>query len=121
MGGRVDPADYRLAPLVVFAGWVGGLVLEVGQQPEDVLLPFEGNLATLVSQALAQLDPERVGVDELDLPAPLGPFPVGEDPDVGRDAGVVEELLGQRDQRLQQVVLEDEAPDLALAAAGVRR
>src|SRR5690606_17147330 len=41
------------------------------------------------------------------------------DPHIGRDAGVVEELLGQRDQRLQQVVLQNESPDLALAAAGV--
>ena len=42
-------------------------------------------------------------------------------PDVGRDTGVVEELRGQYDQRLEQIVLQDEAADLALPAAGVAR
>ena len=53
------------------------------------------------------------------LAAPVGPLPVREHPDVGRDTGVVEELLGQRDQRFELVVLEDPAADLALAAARV--
>ena len=44
---------------------------------------------------------------------------VGEDPDVGGDAGVVEELLGQGDDGLQPVVLDDPAGGFALAAAGV--
>ena len=44
---------------------------------------------------------------------------VGHHPDIGGDAGVIEELLGERDQRFQQVVFEDGAPDLALPAARV--
>ena len=97
----------------------GRAVLEVGQQPQDVLLPLERNLAALGAQALAQQGPERRGVDELDLAAPLGPFPVREHPDVGGDARVVEELLGQCYQRFEQIVLENPAANLTLTAAGV--
>ena len=44
---------------------------------------------------------------------------VGEHPDVGGDAGVVEELVRQRDDCLEPVVLYDPAADVALASAGV--
>ena len=44
---------------------------------------------------------------------------VGEHPDVGGDAGVVEELVGQGDDGLQPVVLDDPLADVALAAAGI--
>jgi hypothetical protein len=53
------------------------------------------------------------------LPLSLGGLPVAQDPDVGGDAGVVEELLGEGDEGLEPVVLQDPAADLALAAAGV--
>ena len=84
-----------LALLAVLDDPAGCAVLEVGQQPQNVLLALERDLAALGAQALAQQDPEGGGVDELDPAAPLGPFPVGEHPDVGGDAGVVEELLRQ--------------------------
>ena len=58
-------------------------------------------------------------VDELDLALALGFLAVGEHPDVGGDAGVVEELVGQGDDGLQPVVLDDPLADVALAAAGV--
>ncbi len=44
---------------------------------------------------------------------------VGEHPDVGGDAGVVEQLLGQRDDGLQPVVFQYPAPDFAFATARV--
>ena len=44
---------------------------------------------------------------------------VGEYPEVGRDAGVVKELVGQRDDGLQPVVFDDPLADVALAAAGI--
>ena len=44
---------------------------------------------------------------------------VGEHPDVGGDAGVVEHVERQGDDRLQPVVLDDPAADVALALAGV--
>ena len=117
--GRVDAADDDVPFLAVLDNPAGCAVLEVRQQPQDVLLAFERDLAAFGAQALSQQDPERRGVDELDLAAPLGPLPVREHPDVGGDPRVVEELLGQRDERLEQVVLQDPAADLALAAAGI--
>lgn len=42
---------------------------------------------------------------------------VGQDPDIGGDARVVEQLVGQGDDGLQQVVLDDPLPDVALAAS----
>ena len=75
--------------------------------------------AALVAEALLHLHPERAGVDELNLAFARLLFPVGEHPEVGGDAGVVEELLGQGDDGLQPVVLDDPAADFALAAAGV--
>jgi hypothetical protein len=44
---------------------------------------------------------------------------VGEHPDVGRDARVVEHVQGQGDDGLEPVVLDDPAPDVALALARV--
>jgi hypothetical protein len=43
---------------------------------------------------------------------------VGDHPDEGADAGVVEHLLGQGDDGFELVALDDPAADLALAAAG---
>jgi hypothetical protein len=42
---------------------------------------------------------------------------VGKDPDVGGDAGVVEHVGGQRDDGLDEVVLEQIAADFRLAGA----
>src|SRR5690606_4843480 len=77
------------------------------------------DLVPLVSERPPHLAEEVDRVDELDLPPALRALAVGHDPDVGRDPGVVEELVGERDDRLEPVVLEDPAPDLALAAPGI--
>ena len=78
-------------------------------------------LFALVAEALLHL-PGKVGaVDELHLARALLAFPVGDNPDVGGDAGIVEELVGQADDGLQHVVLDDPAADVALAAARRRR
>ena len=58
-------------------------------------------------------------VDQLDLALAVGGFLVGDQPDVGVDAGVVEELIGQGDDGVEPVVLDDPAADVALAATGV--
>ena len=60
---------------------------------------------------------ERNG-DELYLPSSLGALPVRDHPDVGRDAGVVEELVRKGDDRIEPVVLDDPSLDLRLARAG---
>ena len=61
--GGVDAADDGGALLAVPVDRAGGAVLEVGEQPQDVLLPLERDLAPLGPQALAQQGPERSGVD----------------------------------------------------------
>ncbi|OQA27234.1 MAG: hypothetical protein BWY59_01131 [Verrucomicrobia bacterium ADurb.Bin345] len=76
------------------------------------------DLVALVAQALPHLLEERGGVDQLDLALAGLLFAVGQDPDVGADAGVVEQLVRHGDDSLQPVVLDDPAADLALARAG---
>ena len=76
-------------------------------------------LLRLLPRLFFILHEELAGVDELDLALALRLLAVGEHPDVGGDAGVVEELVGQGDDGLQPVVLDDPAADVALAAAGV--
>ena len=71
--------------------------VELGD-PGDVL---SGELLALLPQALAHLLPEVASVDELNLPSALGALAVGDNPEVGRDTGVVEELVWQRDVAVQ--------------------
>ena len=76
-------------------------------------------LAVLLAEVLAQrLEPLR-GVDELHLALAVRGLAVGQHPDVGGDAGVVEHVERQGDDGLQPVVLDDPAADVALALAGV--
>ena len=56
------------------------------------------------------------GVDQQHLALTLGRFVVRQHPDIGGDAGVVEHVGGQA-WGIEQVVFEDIAADLALAAA----
>src|SRR5712692_5488670 len=56
----------------------------------DVLL---AQLVALVAERLAHLLEQLDAVDELDLASAVLRLPVGDDPDVRGDAGVVEELV----------------------------
>ena len=58
-------------------------------------------------------------VDELHLAPAVGGLAVGQHPDIGGDAGVVEHVERQGDDGFQPVVLDDPAPHVALALAGV--
>jgi len=97
----------------------GLTVLEAGQKLANLLRAFDSGSRAACRQALAHGHPEGRGVDKLDLAFSAGPLAVGDHPDVGGDAGVVEELLGQGDQRFQQIVFQDVAADLAFATAGI--
>ena len=57
------------------------------------------------------------GIEKLNLALAALLLAVGDDPDVGADAGVVEHLLRQGDDGLQPVVLDDPLADVALAGA----
>ena len=58
-------------------------------------------------------------VDQLHLAFPVIRFPVREHPDIGGDAGVVEHVERQSDDRLQPVVFDDPTTDVALPLAGI--
>ena len=91
----------------------------VGHRLDDVLGAVQGDLAALVAQALAHRRPEGCRVDELHLALSRIRLPVADDPDIGADASVVEDLVRQGDDPLQPVALDDPAADVALALAGV--
>ena len=80
----------------------------------DVLV---AHLLALGAQALAHLLPEAEASISCTLPLRCVGLAVGEDPDVGGDAGVVEHVGGQADDGLHQIVLQHVAADFALAAA----
>ena len=48
----------------------------------------------------------------------LGRFAVAEDPDVGADAGIVEHICWQADDRLHQIIFQRIAANFAFARAG---
>ena len=105
--GRKDPADAPLPPcrpsrLRVSPSRNSARISRMS------LRALERNLAALVAEALAHRR-SRTPVASMSCTLPLraGGLAVGDHPDVGGDAGVVEQLLGQRDHRLQQVVFQD--------------
>ena len=59
------------------------------------------------------------GVDQLHLAARWSGLRLVEHPDIGGDAGVVEDVERQGDDGLQPVVLDDPAADIAFALSGV--
>src|SRR6218665_2522491 len=75
--------------------------------------------AALVTQALFHRHPVVAGVDELHLALAVRLLAVGQRPDVSTDAGVVEKLLGERDDGLEPIVLDDPAADLRFAPASI--
>src|SRR5437588_1057972 len=116
MRRRIDMADDGLFLAAIFSDKARGAVPEVVQDLENVLRPIDRDLATLVAEAAAHLHPEPCRVDKLNLALTGRRLAVADDPDVGRDPGVVEELLRERDQCFQQIVFQDVPPDLTLSA-----
>ena len=85
----------------------------------DSLDMLRQKLAILFAEILPQRLKPFGRIDELNLAAPVLGLAVGQNPDVGRDAGVVEHVERQRDDGLQPIVLDDPAADVALALTGV--
>ena len=85
----------------------------------DALDVVGREFAVFLAEVLAErLEPLR-GVDELHLALAVLGLAVGEHPDVGGDAGVVEHVERQRDDGFEPVVLDEPAADVALALAGI--
>ena len=106
---------------VVVRDWPCLAVLEVAVDAREVVDLLGRQLVPLVAEALAHLHEEQAPVDELHLPFAVRLLPVREHPDVGRDARVVEKLVGECDDGLQPVVLDNPPADVALPAAGITR
>ena len=77
-----------------------------------------GELVSLGPEALAHLAAHLPGVHKLDQAALLVGLGIGEDPHVGGDASVVEHLVGQGDDALEEVGLDDPAADLGFPGLG---
>ena len=76
----------------------------------------------MLPRALRRFSYRPFGVDELDFALPPGAcFLIGQDPDIGGNAGVVKDVIGQSDDGFQQIIFQNVAADLGGAAAGVRR
>lgn len=85
----------------------------------DLLDVRLGEGAVLFAEVLAQLLIQLRGINELDLALTLLGLVIGQHPDVGGDAGVVEDVVRQLDDGLQVVVLDEVAADIAGTAAGI--
>ena len=94
-------------------------MLELQEGVADALDVFLGQLAVLLTQVLAERLEPLGRVDKLHLPTPMGRLAVGDNPDVGRNTGVVEHIERQRDDGLQPVVLDNPATNVALALASI--
>ena len=93
----------------------GGEVAEGAGDRLDVVV---AHLVAFRAEGFAHLAVKVDAVDELHAALAVGGLFVGEDPDVGRDAGVVEHVGRQGDDGFEQVALEEVAADLALAGTG---
>src|ERR1035437_11076839 len=94
-------------------------LLEGEKRLHDPLDVDRGELAVLLPEVLSQRREPPTGVDQLDLALAILRLPVGQNPDVGRDAGVVEHVKWQLADGFYPVILQNPPADVALALAGV--
>ena len=78
-----------------------------------------GHPVALVAEGFRLFLELLAGVDDHHAPTMAGRLFVSQQPDVGEDAGVVEKLVGQHDDGVEPVVLQNPAADLALAGTAV--
>ena len=92
-------------------------LLKFTEQAGDFSDVLVRQFLALAAEALAHLLPEAGGVDQLHVAFARFWLAVGEYPDVGADAGVVEHVGGQADDGFDQIVLQHVAADFTFAAA----
>ncbi len=85
----------------------------------DALDVVGGEFAVLPAKVLAERLELLRGVNELYVALVMFGLAVGEHPDVGGDAGVVEGVQRQGDDGFEPVVFDQPAADVALALPGV--
>ena len=93
---------------------------EVAIEPGNLGNGRRRDVVALVAQRFAALLEQAIRVDKLHLAlAARTGFLVRQHPDIGCDAGIVEDIVGQRDDRLEQIALQEVAPYLGWTAARV--
>ena len=91
--------------------------VEVGAGDLGEVVSGEGTVFR--TEVLTELFEKLGGIDELDLALAALGFPIGEQPDVGGDAGVVEDVVRKLDDGFEQVVLDEVLADVAGPTAGI--
>ena len=92
---------------------------KVAIQAADLCDGVLGDVVALVAQGLAAFFVQAGGIDELHLAAPGFGLVLAEQPDIGGDAGIVKNVVGQGDDGVEVVVFEDVAAYLGGAAARI--
>ena len=75
--------------------------------------------AILVTEILTQLAIQQIRIDQLHPTAPRLRLGIAHKPDIGRDAGVIEQIVRQLNDRIQQIVFDQIATDVRLPAARI--
>ena len=101
VGRREDAAHDDLLLAAVLGDDAGITIPVVDEELKDVLRLLRGYLAALVPKAPTHLYPKGRCVDKLNHSPALRGLAIREEPNIGGDAGVVEELLRQGYQCLQ--------------------
>ena len=114
-----DPGDDALLFLSVDHDGRGLAVpvvtVELGQCGNVVFT----DLVAFVVQALLHPAEKAGAVDQLHRAFAFRNLPVGHEPDVGVDTGIVEKLVRQSDDGVQPVIFDDPAPDVGRAGPGI--
>src|SRR5438270_13938066 len=96
-------------------------LVKIAEETDNFDRLFRRNLAPLVSEAPSHLRPKTCGVDQLNFIPSFRRFAICQHPNIRCDAGIVEKLFGQRDQRFEPVVLENPSADLTFPATSIAR
>ena len=112
---------FRVAEKVVWIDFGVFGLFKVGVQFYQLTDMAIGDENSFVSEIPFHLIEEVNGVDQLYLALSCLRFSVRQDPDIGGDTGVEEQLIGQCDNTLQPVLFDDRASDFTLTAAGITR
>ena len=110
---------FRVAEKVIWIDFGVFDLFKVGVQFHYLTDMGIGDKNPLVSEIPFHLIEEVNGVDQLYLTLPCIRFSVRQDPDIGGDTGVEEQLIGQRNNTLQPVVFDDPTSNFTLTAAGI--
>src|SRR5687767_13064319 len=116
-------ADNNVLGLAFSGHRTGVTILKILQYLKNLLSLLERNLAALGSKSLAHLNTKQPllriliklrSINELYPPTPLWCLSIREYPHIGGNAGVIEQLFGQRDHCFQPVVFKNPPTDFAL-------